>query len=825
VRPAVVLPAAAQAIIDALNARIAELTQEVAARRAAEDAIRDSEARYRLLAEATLDGIIVHDFDTIIDVNARLAAYFGYTREELVGQPFTRLAELIAAQDLVGVAERALAGDAVLVEITGIRRDGSRFPIEYAARDFTLGGRRVRVGVGRDISERKHAAAALAERDERLRLAIAAGHMTAWERIPGEPTVTVYSGPHSLAEPQQDLDKLRAELHPADAARVRATFEAALAGDGNYQAEYRARNPDGTWRWMSDHGTVHYDAAGKPVRVIGVAQDITRGKQAEEALRDSEERFRTILETLPHIAFLLDRGGTMTYCNARFVEFFGQAVPDLESRRSLFHPEDLPAVRAARDAGYASGGEYAFEARVRRHDGAWRWHAVRIRPLRRDGQPVTWLGMSVDVDDARRQSELLEQRVAERTVALETANQALRKQFEDRERAEAALVRAQKMEAVGQLTGGVAHDFNNLLTAIIGSLELIQRDAMNPRVARLADSALRAATRGAELTHQLLSFARRQVLKPVVVDVAVLLGEMEILLCHAAGGAVEVAIDGSAGLWPCEVDPAQFQSAVLNLVVNARDAMAAGGRLAIETRNVARGGLPAGIDLADGAYVAVAVRDTGEGMTAEVMARAFEPFFTTKDIGKGSGLGLSMVYGFVSQSGGGINLDSAPGAGTCVTLYLPRAREWGLAADAGGGAAAQHGSGSILVVEDDEHVRQVSVEMLLGLGYRVSAAADGPAALGLVRRGDFDLLFSDVVMPKGISGFDLARQAQRLRPAIKVLLTSGYPLSDTPNPEQFRLLAKPFRSGDLAAVVAELLERPGPPGGGALSARPAAAAE
>ena len=784
----------------ALNARIAELAEEVAA-------LRDSEARWRLFAEATLDGILVHDFETILHVNDRLARAFGYAPEELIGGSVLKLADLISLEDLAGIAERALAGDALLVEITGIRRDGSRFPIEYAARDFTLNGQRVRVGVGRDISERRRAEAALAERDERLRLAIAAGKMTAWERIPGEATVTVYSAAHSLAEPCQDLETLRAALHPQDAPRVRAAFEAAIAGDGRYQAEYRARNPDGTWRWLADHGTVHYDAAGRPIRVVGVAQDITAHKAAEAALRHSEERFRTILETLPHIAFLLDAAGTMTYWNAQFVAYFGKPFPDLEGRRALFHPDDLPAVRAMRDARVAAGSEYAFDARVRRQDGAWRWHAVRMRPLHCDDGPLTWLGMSVDIDDARRQSELLEQRVAERTAELEAVNRALRAQIADRERAEAALVRAQKMEAIGQLTGGVAHDFNNLLTAVIGSLEIIRRDPESPRVPLLADSALHAAGRGAELTQQLLFFARRQPLRPVVADVAALLAEMEMLLRHAAGGTVEVTVDTAAALQRCKIDPAQFQSAILNLVVNARDAMPRGGSLAIAARNVGPADLPSEIDVAPGGYVAIAVRDSGDGMTPEIMARAFEPFYTTKDIGKGSGLGLSMVYGFATQSGGGVALDSAPGAGTCVTLYLPHARRPERVAEARRRAAARPGSGAVLVVDDDEHVRRVSTEMLLGLGYRVSAAADGHEALALLQRERFDLLFSDVVMPRGLSGIEVARQARLLCPGLKVLLTSGYPLAEKPNPEQYRLLPKPFRSRDLATAVGELLDR------------------
>jgi signal transduction histidine kinase/ActR/RegA family two-component response regulator len=432
--------------------------------------------------------------------------------------------------------------------------------------------------------------------------------------------------------------------------------------------------------------------------------------------------------------------------------------------------------------------------------------------LRRDTVIVAWLGTAVDIDDVRRANEVLERRVEERTAALDTMNRALKRQIQDRERAEAALLQAQKMEAIGQLTGGVAHDFNNLLTAVIGCLEMISLEQSPERIAKLSRTALRAAARGARLTQQLLSFARRQTLKPVIADLNTMLVEMEMLLRRGIGEAIEVVLHRHPALWPCEVDPAQFQAAVMNLVMNARDAMPEGGRLFIETRNVESAQPPCGLELQPGEYVALAVRDVGEGMTPEVLARAFEPFYTTKDVGKGSGLGLSMVYGFAKQSGGDVHIESAPGLGTCVTIYLPRSRSV-----AGRGEPErenenpERGSGSILLAEDDDDVREVSAAILQGLGYRVTVAANGPQALSLLRsRERFDVLFTDVVMPFGMSGLDLARQAQRLRPGLKVLLTTGHAGVVDRERNGLPVIVKPFRPSEVSRLLAELTGRNNP---------------
>ena len=377
----------------------------------------------------------------------------------------------------------------------------------------------------------------------------------------------------------------------------------------------------------------------------------------------------------------------------------------------------------------------------------------------------------------------------------------------ERRRLQEMLLQSQKLEAVAQLTGGVAHDFNNLLTAVIGCLDLIFQEAAVPRVVKLAETALRSANRGTRLVQQLLAFARRQSLRPMTADLNALLGEIEVLLRRAVGERIEIVIDGAPELPACAIDTAQFEAAVMNLVLNARDAMPEGGRLTLRTRDVPASELAGDADLQPGNYVAFTVEDTGEGMPPEVRARAFEPFYTTKGASKGTGLGLSMVYGFAKQSGGGVRMESASGLGTCVTLYLPHASAPAGRPD-GAGATDEplKGCGSVLVVEDDSDVRDVSIAFLEDLGYRVLVARDGPEALAVLRGADdVDLLFTDIAMPNGLSGTALARLALQLRPGLRVLLTTGYPGSEDIGDAEFPVITKPFRQAELSEAVAALM--------------------
>ncbi|HEX5327049.1 MAG TPA: ATP-binding protein [Acetobacteraceae bacterium] len=403
---------------------------------------------------------------------------------------------------------------------------------------------------------------------------------------------------------------------------------------------------------------------------------------------------------------------------------------------------------------------------------------------------------------------------------LAEANRNLVAEIGQREQIEAALRQAQKMEAIGQLTGGVAHDFNNLLQVILGNLERLQRRTRDtdPQSARLAASAMRGADRAAILTHRLLAFSRRQPLAPRTLEANKLVAEMSELLSRTIGESIQMHTVLAGGLWLCFADANQLESALLNLAVNARDAMPGGGRLTIETANAhldeayARA---ASDDISPGHYVMIAVTDTGTGMPAEVLAKAFEPFFTTKDIGQGTGLGLSQVYGFVRQSGGHVKIYSEPGQGTTVKLYLPRlvaAERPPVRSPERESIPSGDLSETILVVEDQDDVRALTGATLRDLGYDVIEAADGAAALRVIKRGaTVRLLFTDIGLPGGLNGRELADEARRRRPDLAVLFTTGYARNAIVHHGRLdpgvEFLGKPFSELELARKVRDVLDR------------------
>jgi PAS domain S-box-containing protein len=389
----------------------------------------------------------------------------------------------------------------------------------------------------------------------------------------------------------------------------------------------------------------------------------------------------------------------------------------------------------------------------------------------------------------------------------------------ERKRTSEQLVQAQKMETVGQLSGGIAHDFNNLLTVIVGNAEFLSEQLKaRPDLQRMSDDIGRAADRGAELTQRLLAFSRRQTLSPVEFDCNALLDTMRKLLRRTLREDIEITTGFDSDLGSGFADPAQLESAVLNLALNAQDAMPGGGRLSLTTANVSlnddyQGAHP---EVRPGEYIMIAMTDNGEGMPKEVLNRVFEPFFTTKEVGKGSGLGLSMVYGFVKQSNGHVAIYSEPGLGTTVRIYLPamlgKAIEAPVSAQMEPQALAT-GRETVLVVEDDQFVRSYAVNCLESLGYRVISAIDGGDALQkLSNGGEADVLFTDVVMPGGINGWELAERAMKARPDLHVLLTSGYALETLAAsgrlPAGMAILNKPYRKADLARRLREVLNAP-----------------
>jgi signal transduction histidine kinase len=419
--------------------------------------------------------------------------------------------------------------------------------------------------------------------------------------------------------------------------------------------------------------------------------------------------------------------------------------------------------------------------------------------------------------EARRINRNLEELVAERTRELAEANRRLSEEITDRRQAEAALWHTQKLDLIGQLTGGIAHDFNNLLMVISGNLELVHEafdggaklsSAQRAQLRQLLGSAEAAAEHAAKITQQLLAFAQRSTFTTETVRVADLLAVSGGFLRRAAGEAIEVAFVCASDLWCCRVDPVQLEAAILNLVVNARDAMAQGGKLYVQSANVSVATASSEVErgVLAGDYVRIVASDTGQGMTPEVVDRVFEPFFTTKEVGKGSGLGLSQVFGFVKQSDGHILIDSTPGEGTTVTLYLPRT------ASADGPAAADArpdgapgGTETVLIVDDNTEVREVMAVIVDSLGYEVLTAGDAAGALELIRsQCGIDLLVSDIVMSGGVNGFELARRARVLRPGLPILLMSGYPAGSVEKCN-FPILHKPYRREQLAMQIRAVL--------------------
>ncbi|ODP38842.1 hypothetical protein BFL28_12980 [Sphingomonas turrisvirgatae] len=777
--------------------------RDLTAEKARESALKESESRFRNMADHSPVMMWVTDPDGYcIHLNARWYEFTGQAPG--TGEGYGWL-DAVHPDDRLLAEQAFVAANAARrdyrVDFRLRRADGMyRWTIDAAAARFDQDGRYLGyVGSVIDIDERREAEDKLALSEEQLRLATEVGEIGQWDvdQATGSmfwpPRVKAMFGisPHVPVT----LEDFHNGVHPDDREKTRAAYEAASDPDRRalYDVEYRTvGKEDGIIRWVAAKGRGLFNADGVCFRVIGTAIDITARKADEARLRELNERLEQevtariaernrVWEMSRDLFAIMGFDGHLKAINPAWEVTLGRDVEALLalSFRDQVHPDDHSAVESMMEQLLRGETVERFEDRLRHADGSWRWISWTLVP---EGDVFYAVGRDVTPEKAA-------------AAELEHAQEALRQ--------------SQKMEAMGQLTGGVAHDFNNLLTPIVGSLDLLQRKGLGgEREQRLIEGAIQSAERARTLVQRLLAFARRQPLQPTAVDVGQLVNGMADLLASTTGPQVRVVVDAADGLPPANADPNQLEMALLNLGVNARDAMPKGGTLKIiTTREVVdseTGPLQAG------QYVKLSVADTGVGMDDATRARAIEPFFSTKGIGKGTGLGLSMAHGLAAQLGGALIIQSEQGVGTNVDLWLPVS---GTSASSGEvydvGAMIGDARGIALLVDDEQAVRASTADMLAEFGFQVQEATSGETALALVADGLMpDLLVTDHLMP-GMTGVELAQTLRETFPQLPVLIVSGYAEVEGIAPSLPRL-AKPFKRAELAASLAVLMARTEP---------------
>ncbi|BBP52507.1 hybrid sensor histidine kinase/response regulator [Pseudomonas sp. St386] len=636
------------------------------------------------------------------------------------------------------------------------------------------------------------------ESEERLQLALAAADaLGTWDwdisedRFIADAHFALLHGVDPSLSRQLPISAYLEGVHPEDRAMVARSIKHCITHGTEYAEEYRLLQPDDELRWVYVRGRCYKDRHGRPKRFLGAALDLTERKRTEQALRQSQTELQLIINAMPILISYVDREERFRLNNSAYLDWYGLTPQELYGKtiREVLG-EEAYAARAQQIADALAGQPCSFTVQMDHRDGRPRHSLINYLPRHgADGAVNGFYIFVIDETESRKTeealrnlNETLEERVIARTQQLAEANHRLQSEMFERERAEEALRHAQKMEAVGQLTGGIAHDFNNMLTGILGSLDLMQRYIAAGRtdeIGRFTEAAVSSANRAAALTHRLLAFSRRQSLDRKPLDANDLVHSLEDLLSRTTGDHIVLRLQLASELWPVNTDASQLENALLNLVINARDAMPEGGELIVETANVY-------LDATDintlepvkaGDYVMIAVSDNGSGMTPAVLAKAFDPFFTTKPIGQGTGLGLSMIYGFAQQSGGHLNLDSVPGQGTRVQLYLPRLHvsptqppETPEAFVVPPAIAGE----TVLLVEDEPAVRMLVLDLLQALGYTALEARDAVTALPVLESDQrIDLLVTDVGLP-GMNGRQLAEIARQHRPGLKVLFMTGY---------------------------------------------------
>ncbi|MBT5038932.1 MAG: PAS domain S-box protein [Rhodospirillaceae bacterium] len=776
-----------------LSGRRRGTIQHITERKLAEQALKNSEAQQRLLMDS-LPALIAY-----IDAEQRYRAanrvfeeWYQVSFSSVVGKT---LEEVVGAENYEKIrhdVERALAGEHISYDRTityaqGRVRDIRASLVPDFGPEREVRGYYVLIT---DITDRNRAERELRESEERYRSLIE-DQPEFVSRYKPDGTLTfvnaAYAAQHSMRPDEMAGMNIFDFVPEGEQARVRR-YIAKLGADKPFDSiENRAVMPDGTVVWQEWTDRAFVDDLGHVSEIQAFGRDVTQRKEIEEALRDREQMLGGIFDTAAVGIVVVDREGRFLQFNHAYQTMLGRSAEELKSMTfwDVTHPDDHVGEAITFD-NFLAGDGYSYQIKKRyiHKDGSIVW--VNVNSARKCNAEGETIGDIAIVEDITRRKEV-----------------------------EAQLIQSQKMEVVGQLTGGVAHDFNNLLTVISGSLHLLEgHTGADAAGDQLIERALRAVERGADLTQRLLAFSRTQTLRPNATDVAELVSGMIEILQRTLGANIEIVTSQPDALWLCEVDPSQLENAILNLAINARDAMPEGGSLAFDIENVEFGDehSPAPADTKQGKYVVLSVSDSGLGMPEDVLKHVFEPFYTTKEVGKGSGLGLSMVYGFARQSGGHADIESDEGAGTCVRLYLPRA----VATDAPSvddksvGDMALATGETILVVEDNPDVRTLAVALLSKADYQVVEAPDAEAALAVLRHsGRIDLLLSDVVLPGGMNGASLAVKMRAERPGIKIVLMSGHAESAFENERMSRLdfhfIQKPFGKPVLLNTIRKAL--------------------
>ncbi len=770
--------------------------RDITEQRRAEEALRDSRALLRAVIDAVPATISVSDRDgRYVLVNAALANYHRRAIDDFPGKDLAEFypesyAARIRARDAEIIATGAPTG---LYEMNYTDHDGSTstwLSTGVPLRD-DIGAVKYIVSVCLDITKRKQAERALAASERNYRQLIETQTELVTRFQPD--TAMTFVNPAYCRYHGQPFEALLGtkwieQVYPDDRPAIEQFLASLTAENPSGTCEHRVVLATGEIRWQQWSDTARFDADGRPVEYQSVGRDVTERKLAEQRLRESERRMRHLVESAGVVPYTWDiEAKRYSYIGPQIERLFGHSPEqwfDTEKWVQILHPDDRARVECKLHEFLRQPRDGSMEYRMLRPDGSVVW----VRDI-----------IQIETDENGR-------KVGYGTVVNVT----------DSKQRDGQLLQAQKMEAVGQLTSGIAHDFNNLLMIVTVNLDMLlpRLDPDDSLARELVEGALAAGLDGAELTRQLLTFARKQPMQALPIDLNALVTRSVGLLRRTLGEIVDIETALAENLWPIESDPAQLEAALTNLAINARDAMPMGGRLMIATANLhlEAGSATADGELRPGDYVMLTVADTGSGIPPDIIGRVFEPFFTTKPTGKGSGLGLSMIYGFAKQSDGHVDIQSAVDRGTTVRLYLPRtARAAGPVPVAGGSSEPTEAAGElILVVEDNATVRKSVVRQLQKLGYRTLEAEDGQQALAILERDPrIDLLFSDVVMPGGMSGRQLAAATRRKRPDIKILLTSGFPdkAGDARARERKeQVLGKPYRQRDLARKLREILQ-------------------